>query len=72
MCDFLAMRKHITEAFHKYRKRRDVAEKEYAECKEEAFKMVLNNDWHRADAIMFILEELGEYMDVVMAKRGGL
>ena len=54
----LFIKNYITKLFHEYHKVRDVAENDYKKCKEEMGKAILNNDWHRCDAIMFILETI--------------
>lgn len=63
---FIGLRKYITQQFHNYHEARDKAEAEYKKCKEEIGKAVLNNDWHRADAIMFILEQISIEFDRII------
>ena len=62
---FAVFRKYITEQFHHYHEIRDKMESDYKKEKEEVGKSVLNNDWHRADAIMFILEKVGIEFDEI-------
>ena len=66
----LLLRGYITKKFHKYHEARDIAENEYKKCKEEMGKAVLNNDWHRCDAIMFILEDIATEFDKLIENIG--
>ena len=68
---FMVLRRYITKQFHKYHEARDRAESAYKKCKEEMCKAILNNDWHRYDAIMFILEDMAMQFDE-LAKQFGL
>jgi hypothetical protein len=68
---FMVLRGYITKQFHKYHEARDKAESEYKKCKEEMGKAVLNNDWHRCDSIMFILEDIATQFDE-LAKQFGV
>ena len=52
---FAPLRKYMWDRFHHYHDIRNKAEADYKKCKDENGKAVLNNDYHRADAIMFIL-----------------
>ena len=52
---FAPLRKYMWNRFHHYHDIRNKAEADYKKCKDENGKAVLNNDYHRADAIMFIL-----------------
>ena len=62
---FAPLRKYITEQFRRYHEVRDEAEQSYKTETNEIMKSVCNNDWHRADAIMFILEKVGiEYDEI--------
>ena len=63
---FAPLRKYITEQFHRYHEVRGEAESEYKKCKDKYGKEILNNDWHRADAIMFILEKVGIEFDEIV------
>lgn len=66
------MRKYIREQFQHYHDIRNSAVVKYAEEKSETFKDVHNNDWHRADAIMFILEKVCiEYDEICKEFTGG-
>ena len=67
---FMVLRGYITKQFHKYHEARDEAESEYKKCKEEQGKAVLNNDWHRCDAIMFILEDIATEFDKLIENIG--
>lgn len=62
---FWNTRQYIRDLFQDYHQKRDECKNEYNKCKEENFKFVLMNDWHRSDAIMFILEKVGDYMDSI-------
>lgn len=64
------VRKYEIEQFHKYHEQRNEAEEKYRKCKEEQGKAVLNNDWHRADAIMFILEKIGIELNEIAKELG--
>lgn len=66
----MALRGYITKQFHKHHEARDIAENEYKKCKEEMGKAVLNNDWHRCDAIMFILEDIATEFDKLIKSLG--
>ena len=66
----LLLRGYITKQFHKYHDVRDNAEYEYKKCKEEIGKEILNNTWHRADAIMFILEDIATEFDKLIKSYG--
>ena len=67
---FMVLRGYVTKQFHRYHEARDIAESEYKKCKEEMGKAILNNDWHRCDAIMFILEDIATKFDE-LAKQFG-
>ena len=67
----MILRGYITKKFHHYHEVRNIAEEKYKKCKEEMGKAVLNNDWHRADAIMFILEDIATEFDK-LAKQFGV
>lgn len=68
--NFMFLRGYITKQFHRYHEARDKAESEYKKCKEEMGKAVLNNDWHRCDAIMFILEDIATEFDKLIKNLG--
>lgn len=52
---FAPLRKYMWDRFHHYHDIRNKAEADYKKCKDENGKAIINNDYHRADAIMFIL-----------------
>lgn len=62
---FWGTRQYVRDLFQDYHQARDESKNEYNKCKEENFKFVLMNDWIRRDAIMFILEKVGDYMDSI-------
>jgi hypothetical protein len=62
---FVPLRKYITEQFHHYLDIRYKCERDCKKFGDELTKLVMNNDWHRADAIMFILEKIGDEFDEI-------
>lgn len=65
---FEPLRKYMWEKFHHYHDIRNKAEADYKKCKDESGKAVLNNDYHRADAIMFILGKVLIEFDEICKK----
>lgn len=72
MDKFLATRKYVTDLFQEYNEQKKITKNELLTCDDGVFKVVLNNDWQRIDAIMYILEKIGDYMDDISSERGCL
>ena len=67
---FMGIRKYIIEQFHKYHEARNSAETHFNLAKRKSDINVSNIDWHRADAIMIILESVAVMFDEVAEQFG--
>ena len=67
---FMGVRKYIIEQFHKYHEARNSAETHFNLAKRKSDINVSNIDWHRADAIMIILESVAVMFDEVAEQFG--